>query len=150
LRDEAPKGRSPACIHCTSLQEFATVVAQGYFVAVLASIVVEVGIVGVEEPIGFVSQQVGIAAEELVVAVEVGIAEEEPVVAEQGPAAAEEELVDAEVVVYIGPGAFEVGEEFARGKQVGGLWYDIVVVIGVFEGIEVELVLVVAVEPEDY
>jgi hypothetical protein len=30
------------------------------------------------------------------------------------------------------------------------LWYGIVVVIGAFEGIEVELVPVVAVEPEDY
>jgi hypothetical protein len=133
------------------------VAAQGCSVAVLASIVVEVGIVvGVEEPIGFVQRADIAAEEEPVAAVEADIAVEELVV-EEGPpvaegelAAAEEELVDAEVVVYIGPGAFEVGEEFAGGKQVGGLCYGIVVVIGVFEGIEVELVPVVAVEPEDY
>jgi hypothetical protein len=133
------------------------VAAQGCFV-VLASIVVEVGIVvGVEEPIGFV-QRVDIAGgEEPAVAVGADIVVEEPVVVREGPpvaegelAAAEEELVDAEVVVYIGPGAFGVGEEFAGGTQVAGLWYGIVVVIGVLEGIEVELVPVVEVEPEDY
>jgi len=136
LRAEAPKGRIPACIHCTSLQEFATVAAQVCFVVVLASIVVEVGIVvGVEEP---------------VVVVEANIAVEELVVVEEGSPVAEGELVDAEVVVYIGPGAFGVGEEFAGGTQVAGLWCCIAVVIGVLEGIEVELVPVVAVEPEDY
>jgi hypothetical protein len=133
------------------------VAAQGCFVAVLASIVVEVGIVvGVEEPIGFVQRADIAAGEEPAVAVEADIAVEEPVVREGPPvvegelAAAEEELVDAEVVVYIGPGAFGVGEECVGGIQVAGLWYGIVVVIGVFEGIEVELVPVVAVEPEDY
>jgi hypothetical protein len=134
------------------------VAAQGCFAAVLASIVVEVGIVvGVEEPIGFVQRADIAAGEEPAVAVEADIVVEEPVVVREAPpaaegelAAAEEELVDAEVVVYIGPGAFGVGEEFVGGIQVAGLWYGIVVVIGVFEGIEVELVPVVAVEPEDY
>jgi hypothetical protein len=126
VRDEVPKGRTLVCIHYTSLQEFATVVAQGCFVAVLASVAVEAGIVvGGEEPIGFV-QRADIAAEvEPVVAVEADIAAEEPVVVEEGPpvaegelAAAEEEFVGAEVVVYIGPGAFGIGEEFAGGIQV--------------------------------
>jgi hypothetical protein len=90
VRDEVLTGRIPACIHCTSLQEFATVVAQGCFVAVLASIVVEVGIVvGVEEPIGFVQRAHIAAEEEPVVAVEVGIVVEEPVVGEEGPLVAE-------------------------------------------------------------
>jgi hypothetical protein len=129
------------------LQEFAMVAAQGYFVAVLASIVVGVGIVvGLEEPIGFV-QLADIAAEEPVVAVDADIAVEELVV-EEGLSVAEEELVDAEVVVYIGPGAFGVGEGFAGGTQVAGLWYGIVVVTGLFEGIEVELSPAVAVEPD--
>jgi hypothetical protein len=125
VRDEALTERTPACIHYTSLQEFATVVAQGCFVAVLASIVVEVGIVvGVEEPIGFVQRADIAAGEELAVAVEADIAVEEPVVREGPPvvegelAAAEEELVDAEVVVYIGPGCFGVGGEFAGETQV--------------------------------
>jgi hypothetical protein len=119
VRDEVRKGRTLVCIHYTSLQEFATVVARGRFVAVLASTVVEAGIVvGAEEPIGFV-QRADIAAEvEPVVAVEADIAAEEPVVVEEELAAAEEEFVGAEVVVYIGPGAFGIGEEFAGGIQV--------------------------------
>jgi hypothetical protein len=126
VRDEAPKGRIPACIHCMSQQEFATVVGQGCFVAVLASIVVEVGIVvGVEEQIDFVQRGDIAGEEEPVAAVEVDIAVEGFVVVGEGPpvaegelAAAEGELVDAEVVVYIGPGAFGVGEESAGGTQV--------------------------------
>jgi hypothetical protein len=93
---------------------------------VLASIVVEVGIVvGAEGPIGFVQRADIAAEEEPAVAVEADIVVEGPVVVEAGLpvaegelAAAEEELVDAEVVVYIGPGAFGVGEEFAAGTQV--------------------------------
>lgn len=156
MRDEALTGRNPACIHCTSLQEFAMAAAQECFVAVLASTVVEVDIVGMEELIGFV-QRVDIAAEEEpVVAAEADIVVGAPVAVGEGPpvaegelAVAEEELVDAEVVVYIGPGAFAVGEEFAGGRQVARSYSGIVVVIGVFEGREVELVPVVVVQPED-
>jgi hypothetical protein len=53
------------------------------------------------------------------------------------------------VVVHIGLGGFGVGELPVGGTQVAGSWHRIVAVIGMFESIEVELVPVVAAEPEN-